>query len=103
MLVYRTTPLLWCNLSLAELLMERKILSNLPQLVGKCAPNWHYLEEFRKKDTEFKLKQKRYYDRHCNTRPLPKIPDSAWITSDRGEPIQGRVSGQSDTPNLIIF
>ena len=50
LLTYRTTPLPWCNLTPAELLMGRKVRGNLPQVTEKLNPNWSYLEEFRKQD-----------------------------------------------------
>lgn len=100
MLTYRTTPLQWCGLSPAELLMGRRLRDNLPQVTPQLTPEWHYLEEFRKQDAEYKAKQKTNYDRRHRTRPLPLIPDSSevWITSNSDGPVPGRVSGQLDMP-----
>ena len=50
LLTYRTTPLPWCNLTPAGLLMGRKARGNLPQVTENLNPNWSYLEEFRKQD-----------------------------------------------------
>ena len=58
LLTYRTTPLPWCNLTPAEILMGRKVRGNHPQVTDKLNPNWSYLEEFQKQDGEFKCKQK---------------------------------------------
>ena len=43
LLNYWTTPLPWCNLTPAELLMGRMIRGYLPQVTEKLNPNWSYL------------------------------------------------------------
>ena len=48
LLSYRATPLPWCNLSPAELLMGRHIQTPLPQIGEQLIPKWPYLSEFRK-------------------------------------------------------
>ncbi len=60
LLSYRTTPLAWCNISPAELLMGRR---NLPQLEEQLDPRWPDLEHFRNMDHDFKQKQKCNFDR----------------------------------------
>lgn len=50
LLAYRSTPLPWCGLSPAELLMGRQIRSNLPQLTETLTPKWPFLKEFRAAD-----------------------------------------------------
>ena len=99
LLTYRTTPLPWCGLSPAELLMGRKLRASLPVVVERLTPSWPYLDGFRQHDADFKHKQKKDYDRRHRARPLPPIPDSSdvWITSGE-EPVPGRVSGESVTP-----
>ena len=42
LLVYRSTPLSWCNYSPAELLMGRRILFTLPILTQHLKPDWSY-------------------------------------------------------------
>ena len=100
LLIYRTTPLPWCNLSPAELLMGRKLRSNLPQLPEQFVPTWSYLVEFCEQDAEFKRKQKSNFDKRHKTKSLPLIPESSevWITSNRSNPIRGRVARQVETP-----
>ena len=84
LLTYRSTPLPWCGLSPAELLMGRQIRSNLPQLSETLTPHWPFLEKFRASDEEFKNKQKVNFDKRHRTKPLPEIPDNTdvWITTD---------------------
>ena len=54
LLIYRTTPFAWCDLSPAELLMGRKLRSNLPLTIENLTPNWDYIPEFRKRDHRYK-------------------------------------------------
>ena len=96
MFTYRSTPLLWCGLSPAELLMGRRLRANVPQVVEQLKPEWGYLKE----ELQFKSKQKSDYNRRHGTHSLPPIPDDSevWITSDRKHVISGRVTGQREMP-----
>ena len=100
MLTYRSTPLPWCGLSPAELLMGRRLRANLPQVVEQLKPEWAHLKEFMRQKLQFKSKQKSDYDRRHRTHSLPPIPDDpeVWITSDRKQVISGRVTGQREMP-----
>ena len=99
-LTYRTTPLPWCGLSPAELLMGRQLRANLPLLTNQLIPCWPFLKDFRDQDSEYKKKQKENYDRRHGVRSLPMLPNDSevWITSDRGRPIPGRVMHERGTP-----
>ena len=79
LLTYRATPLPWCNLSPAQLLMGRSLRTNVPQVTTHLIPKWSYLEEFREKDKYFKEKQKRDYDRHYRTTEMPDIPENTAV------------------------
>ena len=50
LLSYRATPLPWCGLSPAELLMGRKIRMDVPQLKSNFIPKWEHIRNFRKLD-----------------------------------------------------
>jgi len=54
LLSYRVTPLPWCSLSPAELLIGRKLRSCLPQTIESLTPKWSYLQEFRDANEKFK-------------------------------------------------
>ena len=84
LLSYRSTPLTWCGLSPAELLMGRQIRSNLPQTSDAFKPQWPYLSDFRQSNRKLKAKQKANYDSRHGTRPLAEIPDDTpvWVTTD---------------------
>ena len=100
---YRSTPLPWCRLSPAELLMGRKIRTDLPQTSESLTPWWSYLPQFRKDNKAFKEKQKEVSDRcHC-TRSLPELPEdtSVWVTTN-GNPTQGTVVNTSTEPRSYI-
>ena len=40
LMTYRTTPLLWCKLSLAELLMVHKVCTNVPKVKKLLIVDW---------------------------------------------------------------
>ena len=58
LLAFRSTPLPWCGLSPAQLLMGHNIRPTIPQVLQCFEPGWSYLPEFRVKDALEKRKQK---------------------------------------------
>ena len=84
LLSYRATPLPWCNLSPAELLMGRAIRSNIPQLEETFIPKWPYLEQFRQDNSHFKERQKADFNRCHRTTPLAEIPNDTevWVCTN---------------------
>ena len=54
LLVYRSTPLQWCNWSPAELCMGRKLRTNLPQVPSTLIPDWTYLDQYGEADKMYK-------------------------------------------------
>ena len=50
LLSYRATPLPWCGLSLAELLMGRKIRTDIPQVNDHRVSKWDHIQHFRTSD-----------------------------------------------------
>ena len=104
LLAYRSTPLPWCGYSPAELLMGRKIWSEIPQHPSTFIPEWSYLPVFRKKDRELKERQKTDYDHHHRVRSQESLPpeETVWVhTQDRTDP--GRVIGPANTPRSYII
>jgi len=103
LLSYRATPLPWCNLSPAQLLMGRCLRTTVPQTSTHLTPKWSYLEQFRKEENNFKQKQRRYYDNHYRTRELTILPDDTdvWIRSGK-EPLRGKVISQANAPRSYI-
>ena len=79
LLSYRATPFPWCGLSPAELLMGRCLRTAVPQVDTHLLPSWSYIDTFKQKDQQFKLKQKRNYDRRHRVRELPSIPDDQQV------------------------
>lgn len=74
-LSYRATPLPWCNRSPAELLMGRKLRTDLPTTTASLTPQWEYPPEFKAKDRERKMMYKQDFDRRqwhdlCQTSPM---------------------------------
>ena len=99
LLTYRTTPLTWCKISPAELLMGRRLRTNLPQVNQFLVPAWPDLKKFREQDKEYKVKQKRNYDCHYGTRPLTELPDDidVWVSTGNNQ-IPGQISSSAGTP-----
>lgn len=50
LLSHKTTPLPWCGLSPAELLMGRCLRTDVPQLAKHFIPNWPHLADFETAD-----------------------------------------------------
>ena len=73
MLIYRTTPLPWCGYSPAELLMGRKMRTNVTMLKEKLFPELPDYKKFEECDKKFKQSQKANYDLHHAVQPLPLI------------------------------
>ena len=103
LLAYRTTPLPWCGLSPAQLLMGRPLRTDIPQVPSTLIPEWPYLTSFWQKDAEQKRKQKAGYDRRHRARSVSPLPDNqaVWVrTRDRPDP--GRVIQSADTPRSYL-
>ena len=65
LLSYRATPLPWCRLSPAELLMGRRLRADVPQVSNLLIPDWSHLQGFEAKDREYKQQQmEQYNSRH---------------------------------------
>ena len=56
LLSYRTTPLLWYDLSPAELCMGRRLRTSLPQTNKMLTPQWEFMNK------AIKVKQKENFD-----------------------------------------
>ena len=74
MLCYRATPLSWCGLSPAQLLMGRLILTNIPQISEHLVPKWDFLGTFREKHQQYKVKMKCNYDESHRVQSRSEIP-----------------------------
>ena len=82
LLSYRATPLPWCGLSPAELLMGRKIRTAVPQVKNNFIPKWEHIRNFRKLDTEYRQIQKENYDRCHGVKMLQSLPDDTTVWVD---------------------
>ena len=85
LLSYRSTPLTWCGLSPAELLMGRPIRSNIPQPTETFIPQWPYLVQYGQLCTIFSIcfeipghhTETLARNRH---RSIPKCPSWSFIS-----------------------
>ena len=103
MLSYRSTPLPWCGLSPAELLMGRRIRTDVPQISKHFVPEWPYLQSFADKDKEFKSQQKSNYDRRHRTKPLPQLPEDSpvWVRTNTNQ-VPGHITSTLRTPRSYL-
>ena len=53
-LSYRATPPPWCGLSPAELLMGRRIRTDIPQVKDNLISKWEYIRNFKELDGKYK-------------------------------------------------
>ena len=86
LLSQRATSFPWCELSPPELLMRRCLRTAVPQVDTHLLPSWSYIDTFKQKDQQFKMKQKRNYDHRHRVRGLLSIPDGQQVfvwTKDR--------------------
>ena len=103
LLTYRSTPLPWCGLSPAQLLMGRNIRSTIPQVPRCFEPEWSYLPEFRQKDALEKRKQKANFDLRHRARPLPPLEhgQNVWVRTD-GRVDPGQVVNPTSAPRSYM-
>ncbi|CAL1672014.1 unnamed protein product [Lasius platythorax] len=96
LLVYRATPL-ETGYSPAELMMGRKLRSNIPLSEEKLQPNWAWLKDHKEKLQEKRKKDKQAFDRRHRARELNELKagQRVWIT-DRKE--YGRVVERRSEP-----
>ena len=100
LLCYRTTPI-HNGRSPAELLMGRKLRSNLPILPSDLNPNWKGFQELREKEEQYKAKMKMNFDKHHGVRPLSNldIGKQVYIPDMM---IEGEVQGACAPRSLLI-
>ena len=103
LLSFKTTPILWCSFSPAELLMGRQLRTAITTPKNQLIPQWSYLQEFREKDNEYKAKQRRDYNDKHRIRPQdPLLPDtSVWIKRN-GAQATGHIQSSANTPRSYI-
>ena len=66
-------------LSPAKLLFGQKMNTDLPQSDHCLAPQWTYLDKFRKVDKEYKDKQQSQYNRSHRVRLLSVLPAGSQV------------------------
>ena len=105
MLVYRTTPLPWCGSSPAELLMGRRMRTNIPMLKERLIPELPDYNKFKECDKQFKQLQKSNYDHHhaVHSHSLPPLPEDSkvWVTTENRQ-ISGQLVSRADTPRSYV-
>jgi len=97
------TPMPWCSLSLTELLMGRRIRTDIPQVKECFIPKWSHIENFRSLDEKYKRLQKEHYDQCHRVKTLPSLLEDqpVWVET-RGLQTPGRVSHALDAPRSYV-
>ena len=103
LLTYRSTPLPWCKLSPAELLMGRVLRTTLPQVNCHLIPGWKYLQQFRDNNRQYKEQQKINYNISHRVQPLSPLSDgtAVWVTTGNKQ-TTGTVAAPAGTPRSYI-
>ena len=86
---YRSTPLSWCNLSPAELLMGHKIRTDVPQITKLFIQDWPHIANFQELNEKYQAKQKHQFDQCRRAKELSALPADTpvWVsTGDRQVP-----------------
>ena len=98
LLEYRNTPMSCCQITPAQLLMTRRLTTLLMQTENILTPKRPDLNKFRKKEEQYKRRQKNDYDRRYRATPLPELQrnDNVWISIDQ-QSKPGQVIDQADT------
>ena len=96
LLAYRTTPLS-NGFSPAELLMGRKLRSNLPVQPKLLNPKWPSMKKLNAREKNIKQKQKFYHDKRHRARLLKPLShdDKVWVKDQKKT---GIVQSNSDFP-----
>jgi len=79
---YWATPLPWSELSPAELLMGRKIRTDIPQVNDQLVLKWNRIQHFKMLDPKYKQNQKDNYDRRHRVKTLPDQPANQHVWVD---------------------
>ena len=103
LLSYQATPLPWCLRSSGELLMGRKVRTDLPQTTEQFIPDWHFLNDFRGKDEAYKKKQRENYNKSHHTRDVDLLPNntSVWVRTENTQQ-PGTIVSAADTPRSYL-
>ena len=100
LLSFRATPIPWCLFSPTELLMGRKLRTDIPIAKTLLTPQWSYLPEFREST---RLNRSRTMTSAIEPRTLdPLFPDTpVWITTGNDR-TPGQIRSPAATPRSYI-
>ena len=102
-LVYRATPLPWCKLSPAEVLMGRPLWTTIPQVRELLIPKWEYLSGFHDCEQTFRQAQKENYDNTHQVRLQPPIPvGTAVLVTTGNQQVTEQVVSPAETPRSYL-
>ncbi len=101
LLQYRATPL-QNGYSPSELLMGRKLRTNVPIAVSNLDPKWPYLDTVKNREGIIRKKQAKNYDIHHKVHELPQIFPGykVWIKDMQ---LEGTVVQKADSPRSYLI
>ena len=104
MLALRTTPM-DCGPSPSELLMGRRLRTNIPAHPDLLKPEWPDLNSFRTRDEEQKSQQRRRHNTQHRAKELPPLSPGTrvWIRDTNNDPTEGTVISTSHTPRSYVL
>ena len=103
LLSYRTTPMPWCLLSPAELLMGRQLKTDVPQTKDHYIPKWPHIKNLKEVHQKYKDSQSKHYNRRHRVRTLPMLPDDTAVWVQNGSSQEpGNIVRSASTPRSYI-
>ena len=99
-----TTPLPWCHLSPAELLMGRQLKTNVPQIKDHYIPKWpHLINHLKEAHQKYRDAQSKHYNRRHRVRTSPILPDdtAVWVQNGNSQE-PGNIVRSASTPRSYI-
>ena len=102
LLSYRTTPMPWCLLSPAELLMGCQLKTDVPQTKDHYILKWPHIKNLKEVHQKYKDSQSKYYNRRHRVRTLPMLPDDTAVWVQNGSSQEpGNIVRSASTPDHI--
>ncbi|XP_037561164.1 uncharacterized protein K02A2.6-like [Dermacentor silvarum] len=86
----------------AELLMGRKLKTNVPTLPGTLEPKWEYQHQFRQHNAVIREREAKHYNRRHKTRDRPPLQPGTVVQIIHGSQQQGSIVEVSNAPRSYV-
>ncbi|XP_037568045.1 uncharacterized protein K02A2.6-like [Dermacentor silvarum] len=88
--------------SSAEVLMGRKLKTNVPTLPETLEPKWEYQHQFRRNNAVIREREAKHYNRRHKTRDRPPLKPGTVVQIREGSQQQGTIVGESNAPRSYV-